>query len=206
MLSALMALAALAGGAGAVDCPVSPEQLDARLVSALAAAEEGRYLDFEAERLAAEQAMDCVSEVLREQPLTNLHLVGTVRARLDGDRDALLASIRGLRVADPGFQLPQEWLSENLSLWQLFTQACKLGPGQDAPLPSRLVVDGQVASQHLPLERAAVVQVKNVSGSWSTWYVQPGELSATWLAAREASLGRPSEASAPVPVPVEGSP
>lgn len=197
MLSALLMVAS----ALAMDCPVSAEELDARLLRALAAAEEQRYLDFEVERLEAERAMDCVDEVLREQTLVNLHLVWTVRARLDGDRDELLAGIRGLRVVDPGFQLPEGWLKKNTALREIFAEACQLGPGREAMLPGRLVVDGHVASQYLPLERSAVVQVKNVGGSWTTWYVPPGELSATWLATRAAVTEAPTESAAPVPVP-----
>jgi hypothetical protein len=199
VLSALL----LVGAALAADCPVSVEELDARLLRALAAAEQGRFLDFEAERRGAEQAMDCVDEVLREQTLVNLHLVWTVRARLDGDRAALLAGVRGLRVVNPGFQLPDSWGRESQELRDLFIEASQLGPGREAMLPGRLVVDGHVASQYLPLERSAVVQVKNVGGSWTTWYVPPGNLGATWLATRAAVSEGPSEAAAPVPVPGE---
>jgi hypothetical protein len=199
----LMMVWMLAGTAAASECPVAVDEVNAHLLRALAAAEQQRFLDFEAERRHAEELLQCASEVLREQTLVNVHLVWTVRARLSGDREGVLAGIRGLRVVDPGFQLPESWADGNPAMDELFVEASQLGPGREALLPGRMVVDGHVASQYLPLERSAVVQVKNTSGSWTTWYVPPEELSATWLDAREAMAPGPSEASAPLPLPVE---
>lgn len=201
MLSAVTLFMALAVPRAAADCPVAVADLDVRLVRALAAFEEHRYLDFEGERRAAEAGMDCVGGVLRDQALVDVHLVWTARALLDGDEAGLLAGIRALRVVAPGFSLPESWAHSDPGVQTLYQQAESLGPGREVRLPGRLVVDGHVASSFIPSERSAVVQIRNVQGSWSAWYVAPTEPATIWMMAMREREVAPTEAVAPVPVP-----
>lgn len=201
MLSALTLLLALAAPAQA-DCEaMTIPALNEHLSSALAALDQHRYLDFERERRAAEAGFDCLGDVLRDQTLANVHLVWTARAWLDGDRDRLLAGLRGLRVVHPGFSLPAGWSEGNGQLEELYREASSEGPGREERLPGRLVVDGLMAAWYIPVERAAVVQVRNAEGGWSTWYVEPSEPTTTWLRANRAVEAAPEDALAPVPVP-----
>jgi len=203
MLSTLPLFLALASGAASADCPVTAAELDLSLLRALAAFEEQRYLDFEAERTDAERAMDCLGEVLRGQQLLNVHRVWTSKALLHGDEEALLAGLRALRVVAPGFALPENWMTSSGKVQKLFVEAQSVGPGRELRLPGRLVVDGHVASSYIPAERSAVVQIRNAQGSWSSWYVEPSAPTATWMMAREERDPAPSDAMAPVPVPAE---
>ncbi len=202
MLTTLPLFLALSASAG-TDCPVTTAELDVHLLGAMAAYEEQRYLDFELERRSAEQAMDCLSEVLRDQVLVNVHLVWTERALLDGDPQALLAGLRALRVVAPGFTLPHSWKLGSGSVEAVFLEATSLGPGREVRLPGRLVVDGHVAASYVPAERSAVVQIRNAEGSWASWYLEPSAPTATWMMARAARDPAPPDAVAPVPVPVE---
>jgi hypothetical protein len=197
----LTALAFLLAAQAEPGCPVSSAELDAHLLRALAAVEQHRYLDFERERRAAEAQLDCVGEVIRDQTLVNLHLVSTARAWLDGDEEALLAGLRGLRVVNPGFVAPQSWTEHSDGMRDLLHEASSLGPGREARLPGRLVVDGHVTAQYLPVERACVVQVRNTEGSWTAWYLAPGEPASAWLMANQARQAHPAQPAAPVPAP-----
>jgi hypothetical protein len=203
MLSALTLILALTGSADAVTCPMSEARFDAHLMRALTALEDRRFLDFEAERRQAEAGMDCLEEVLDSRTLVHLHLVWTGRSWLDGDEQALLAGLRGLRVVHPGFRLPPGWDEVGGRLDELFGEAQSLGPGRELRLPGRLVVDGQMAAQYIPVERATVVQIRNAVESWSSWYVLPSSPTTTWLMARQATDDQPDRALAPVPVPAE---
>jgi hypothetical protein len=196
----LSLLALLSSAAVAADCPVASSELNVKLVRALAAFEERRYLDFEAERRRAERDLDCVAEVLRGQELLNLHQVWTLRALLDGDQDALRAGFRGLRVVAPGYEPPPSWRKDP-DVMPVYLDAATQGPGRELRLPGRLVVDGHPASAYLPVERSTVVQIRNTEGSWSTWYVESGDPVVIWEKAyRERETG-PQEAAAPIPVP-----
>ncbi len=200
MISMLPLALLWCAGAEAVVCPVTSAELNVKLVRALAAFEERRYLDFEAERRRAERDLDCVSVVLRGQELVNLHQVWTLRALLDGDVEALRAGFRGLRVVAPGYEPPVGWRRDP-DLMPVFLDAATQGPGRELRLPGRLVVDGHPASAYMPVERSAVVQIKNVEGSWSSWYVEPSEPTATWAMAYQEREAGPREALAPVPAP-----
>ncbi len=201
MLSAMPLILALAARPVLADCPVAVAELDVHLVRALAAFEQHHYLDFERERQDAEAAMDCVTEVLRDQVLVNVHLVWTAKALLRGDELALLAGIRGLRVVAPGFALPQSWALAGQRVGDLYTAAQEQGPGREVRLPGRLVVDGHVASSFIPAERSAVVQIRNPAGSWSAWYVEPSAPTVTWMMAMQQRDPAPPDGVAPVPVP-----
>jgi len=195
--AALLLLAA----APAADYPAFESELDRHLGEALQAFEERRYLAFEHARRQIERDMDHLADVLRGEPLARLHLVYTARAWLDGDEEALVAGLRGLRAVSPGFVLPGGWDEEGERLERLYREAVGAGPGPEARLPSHLVVDGRVAAEHLPLERACVVQIRNPAGSWTTWYVPPGESTRTWLETRAVVEKVPPAPAAPVPVP-----
>jgi hypothetical protein len=184
------------------DYPAFESELDRHLDEALLAFEERRFLAFEHARRQVERDLDHLADVLRGEPLARLHLVYTARAWLDGDEDELLAGLRGLRAVSPGFTLPAGWTEGDDRLDDLYREAVRAGPGSEARLPSHLVVDGRMAAEHLPLQRASVVQIRNPAGSWTTWYVTPGEGTRTWLEARAIVEEVPPEPAAPVPVPV----
>ncbi len=200
MLSATFALLAVSA-VQAADYPVFETVLHSHLHEALHALETHRYLDFELSRLQVERDMANLAEVLRGDALVQVHLVYTARAWLDGDEQGLVAGLRGLRKVSPGFTLPQGWTEGNGRLEALYLEAVNAGYGPDARLPSHLVVDGRMATDHLPIERSTVVQIRNPGGSWTSWYVQPGEPTATWLTARAVVEARPTTPAAPVPVP-----
>ena len=197
MLSTLLLLVA----AGAADPPAFETELERHLDEALRAFEQRHYLSFEQIRSQIERDLEQLPDVLRGEPLVALHLVGTARAWLDGDEAGLRAGFRGLRAVSPGFQLPEGWSEGDERVERLYREAVAAGPGREARLPTHLVVDGRMASDRLPLERATVVQVRNPRGSWTTWYVEPGGPSAALLAAQAAAGGLPEEPAAPVPVP-----
>ncbi len=197
----LLLLTLAAAPAQALDCPVASLELDLHLRQALAALDARRFLDFEQSRQQVEGELDCLVDVLKGEPLAHLHQVYTARAWLDGDAGGLLAGLRGLRHVSSGFELPADWTEGNDRVEALYREAVRVGPGREARLPSRLVVDGRMASERLPLQRSAVVQIRNPEGSWSTWYVPPGEPTSTWLTARAVVEDEPEEPAAPVPVP-----
>ena len=202
MLTPLLLLSLL-GAARAEDYPAFQTELDRHLDQALRAFEEHRYIAFEQARAQVERDLEHLGDVLRGEPLVQLHLLYTARAWLDGDEDGLRAGFRGLRAVSPGFMLPESWSEGGDRLERLYRDAVGAGPGPEARLPGHLVVDGRMAEDHLPVERACVVQIRTPTGAWATWYVQPGEGTAAWLSARAVVEERPVEPEAPVPVPVE---
>ncbi|MFH1465015.1 MAG: hypothetical protein ABIO70_11580 [Pseudomonadota bacterium] len=198
LIPLLVLTAALAG-----DYPAYQDELNRHLDEALTAFQEHRYLAFAQAQAGMERDLDHLSDVLKGEPLERVHLVYTARAWLDGDEDALRAGFRGLRAVSPGFMLPAGWSEEGDRLERLYREAVGAGPGPEARLPGHLVVDGRMAEDRLPVERACVVQIRTPTGAWATWYVHPGEGTAAWLAARAVVEERPVEPAAPVPVPVD---
>jgi hypothetical protein len=202
MLITLLWLPLLSAGI-AGDYPAFSNELDRHLDQAFTALAEHRYIAFEQARGQIERDLDHLDDVLKGEPLVRVHLLYTARAWLDGDEDALRAGFRGLRAVSPGFLLPEGWSEGDDRLERLYREAVGAGPGPEARLPGHVVVDGRLAEDHLPVERACVVQIRTPTGAWATWYVQPGEGTTAWLAARAVVEDRPVEPEAPVPVPAE---
>ncbi|MCB9763545.1 MAG: hypothetical protein H6739_27505 [Alphaproteobacteria bacterium] len=189
----MIALALVA--VAAAGCPASA--LDGQLSAALGAYEQGDLAGFETAVAQVDATLVCMETPIDPELTPTLHLVqslGAFTRRSDAGTEPVLAALRGLSAASPGYTLPDTLAPTGHPILALYDEARRTaGYAETLPLPDRTwAVDGRVGVRSIPVGRAALLQELEDDAVVAGWYL--------WGEGLPDALVPPPQPPAPDPV------
>ena len=169
----LLALLQVANAA----CPADAAVLGKDIEAGFAAYEAQDWPAFEDRIATVYEDIGCLSELVDVPTATSLHHLLALYFAHHGDEDNARDAIRGALSLDGAFAVEPAQLELTPLLDSASATAAKKGPGKDQDLPTgSWVIDGRPDKDHLPIERATLVQRHAAQVDVSSWYVFGGQI------------------------------
>ena len=158
-------------------CPADTAALSADLDAGFTAHQAQDWPTFEDAIAAVYEDIGCLTTLADVPQATRLHHLLALYFAHHGDQDNARDAIRGALSLDGAFAIDPALTTELPLLGDAFDAAVKKGPGKDQALPTgSWVIDGRTDKDHLPVERATLVQRHTDQVDVSSWYVFGGQI------------------------------
>jgi hypothetical protein len=171
----------------AAGCPADAETLRADVMAAIAAHDAQDWAGFEKQVATVHEDVGCLTGLADVATATELHRMAALYFAHHGDEDNTRDAMRGALSLDGAFAPTPERVAVQPILESAHAAAIDKGPGKDQDLPEgSWVIDGRPDKDHLPLERATLVQRHAQQADVHSWYVFGGQIPPELLPRSEA--------------------
>ncbi len=163
--------------AATAGCPADAAVLGKDIEAGFAAHQALDWPAFEERVATVYEDIGCLSQLVDVPTATRLHHLLALYFAHHGDEDNARDAIRGALSLDGAFTVEPAELELTPLLESASEAAAKKGPGEDQDLPAgSWVIDGRADKDHLPIERATLVQRHVEQVDISSWYVFGGQI------------------------------
>ena len=158
-------------------CPADVATLNADVAAAIAAHDAQDWDGFEQQVAAVHADIGCLTGLADVAMATELHRMAALYFAHHRDEDNARDAMRGALSLDGAFAPAPERVTAQPLLETAFAAAVRKGPGKDQELPEgSWVIDGWPDRDHLPIERATLVQRHVDQADVHSWYVFGGQI------------------------------
>ncbi len=163
--------------AASAACPADASALTAQLDAGFSAHQARDWPAFEKSIAAVHEDIGCLTELADVDLAGRLHHLLALYFAHHEDQDNARDALRGALSLDGSFALDPELVAAYPVLQDAYQAAVKKGPGDSRDLPEgSWVVDGRRDGEHLPTQRATLVQRHVDQAQIRSWYVFGGQI------------------------------